>query len=390
MALIDKVFIFTLFEIIIGGGGRVFDLGPVTIRMINFLICVAIAVYLQVGSNLDRKANLTALGIMIAFVASIAPGASIDFYNGYSFLQVSEYIIPMFFWFLAPTAAFFIRDIRSVRRVSMIIMTGSFFTAIVCVTIFAFLFFGLLSPVIFYSFTANSNELFFRSDIQFFYKGIFFVAVGAIFAVTLKPKFWTYLTAVAVLAVVLSLTRGFIIFLPICLVAAVLAIRPASSSYLFVLFLVAVSSFFLNDFLDLVWYDASRSESLLVRELDFQLVLETTNVSSFAFGHGSAAFIGSRVSIENSYLDIFYHFGIVGLLFYLLPLALAGIYFLRARQFVAIKDLSSAYFFSMIFLYLVTATNPFITNSIGITCCIICLFSLRQLSVEASTLRCEK
>ena len=49
-----------------------------------------------------------------------------------------------------------------------------------------------------------------------------------------------------------------------------------------------------------------------------------------------------------------------------------------------IYRLASAYFFGTVMLYILTAFNPFINNSIGLMYLLCAIFSLRRLSRDAS------
>jgi hypothetical protein len=116
------------------------------------------------------------------------------------------------------------------------------------------------------------------------------------------------------------------------------------------------------------------------RLADFKFILERLDPSMVLFGRGLGAPIAGRDRIESSYPEMLYKQGLPGLLvWFLLALYTFRLYRRLPGQ---TKQFGLPFLLSSLFVYVVTATNTFLTGSIGMAVVFISLASLLVLSQE--------
>ena len=95
-SLLKLVFIITLLELFVGGGGRVFEVGGITLRILLFAmnICIAATLFIYKGSIPRQVLILMGVG----FVVLIFYGA-LGWFNGAEFLLIFEDIKPLSYFF---------------------------------------------------------------------------------------------------------------------------------------------------------------------------------------------------------------------------------------------------------------------------------------------------
>jgi hypothetical protein len=381
--MIDLLFPIVLLEAVLGGGGRTFAAGPISLRMVLFAVSVAAWIAIMLASPRRRDGVGLAVLLIVAFVAGLTPGLLVDLERGTSIKTMGMELQPLLFWFIAPLFAMGMQDVPSVRRAAAILLYGG--TAVALLTLLAMLGLrlGLVNFGALYVWASNSNELFFRTNSSFFYKGHFYVGIALIFCIVLLPRWWKSILAVTALSVALSLTRG--LYLAI-VVAAVLSFLSGRRSFAVIatgLAGIGVAVFYGDTILNLL-YDPNRLISSQTRSRDLTYFLVTFDYDTLLFGDGTGILLNGRKSIENSYVWALWRFGAAGLLFWLLPLFLTARFFFTIPRISEYHKLASAFFFGMIMLYVLTFTNPFINNSIGMTYALCAVFALRRLSLSAA------
>jgi hypothetical protein len=260
--------------------------------------------------------------------------------------------------------------------------------------------------------------------VGFFYKGDIYICVAVIFLL-FDPFRWTkVLAAIAVVAIAMTLTRG----LAIALVASIfigialnhnrtraLLLVGQCVLLLTVLFVAekveteTESSLLASSQADGpgrsagTSMDAARSEKRVFapsdqdppvpgtmlrlgdyqRVGDFKFILERLDLSMALFGRGLGAPIAGRDRIESTYPEMLYKQGLPALLvWFLIALYTFSLYRNVPPQ---TKQFGLAFLLSSIFVYVVTATNTFLTGSIGMAVVLISLASLLVLSREKPT-----
>lgn len=377
--MIKRLYLIVLTEAVLGGGGRIFQIGPITLRMLLFAACLAMWL-VALGYTKKPKGQFLALLLVYSFISSLLCGLFVDAATGASLNRILAEIQPLLFWFTAPFVAMAVTTYATVERSSQIIIYGGFTVAVVMLTVMYALFLGLIPFAKFYTWSMESGELFFRGDISFFYKGLFYVAVALIFTVVLKPRFWIIIAVILFLAIAASLTRGLILSSFIVISAALIHKRRNGTVLIIALIVGLISVFHIQDIIDILFRDESRSISLNTRSADTLNFLEGLEASSLFIGEGAGTLLNGRQAVENTFLWALWKYGLPGLIFWLSPILICYFYYRKIPQQSSFNNLGTAFFFGMLMLYIQTNSNPFLNNSIGISYSILSIFSLRLLS----------
>jgi hypothetical protein len=380
--MIDLLFPIVLSEAVLGGGGRTFAIGPISLRMVLFAVSVVTWITIMLASTRRRDGVGLATLLIAAFVAGLTPGLLVDVERGTNLTTMGAELQPLLFWLIAPLFAMALHDVAAVRKAANILMYGGVAVGAVTLLIMLGLQLGVVNFGRFYAWASDTNELFFRTRTSFFYKGHFYVGIGFIFCLVLLPRWWKTMFAIAALSIGLSLTRGLYLAIVIATVLSFVSARRSFAVIAIGLAGIAVAVFYGDALLNLL-YDPSRLISSQTRSRDFTYFMVTFDYDTLLFGDGTGVLLNGRHSIENSYIWAMWRFGIGGLLFWLTPLILSTRYFLSIRRDSEVHQLASAFFFGMIMLYVLTFTNPFINNSIGMAYALCTIFALRRLSLSA-------
>lgn len=367
------------FEVFIGGGGRLFEFGPVTLRMTLFAVAVLLSLLALLTIELDEASRLawalTALaGVFIA--ASTARGLANEATVNNVLLDVRQ----LLYFAICPFFAIAIQTVDDVIMIARIVKTVSIILALSYLVLWAALGLGLLDFQLWYDRMNGTEEFFFRGELFFFYKGFFYLCIGVIFHLSEPRRLSLAIAALLFTALLLTLTRGFLIF------TSVAALAMVASRNRRVLVLLAplvlgslVAAFFLLPNTDPL-IASQRLESNLVRLDDTSFYLDHVAPLTFMLGEGFGIPLNDRLNVENTYMWLIYKQGIFGLLFWFIPLLIICIDYRRARHTLENRQIADAFFFSASFLFLQTATNPFLNNSIGMAFLFMTMFSMRVLA----------
>ena len=351
--------------------------------MVFFAVCVLAWIGAALTSTRQRDGFSLAILLIVAFLASLMPGLLVDASEGTSVKTIGLELQPLLFWLTAPFFAMALRDIGAVRKSASIIIFGGLAVAAVTVAITIGLQLGLVPFGSVYLWADRTDELFFRGRSNFFYKGHFYVAIALVFCIVLTPRWWKSFLLLLMLSLAFSLTRG--LYLGV-VIAVALSFISARRSLAVIILVVAATLFAVlygHLLIDLI-FDPNRTASSQTRSRDLTYFIATFDYRTLLLGDGTGALLNGRQTIENSLIWALWRFGFVGLAFWLSPLALSMRYFYRIPFRSENHKLASAFFFGMVMLYVVTNTNPFINNSIGITYALCAIFSLRRLSQKAA------
>ncbi|MEM7284239.1 MAG: hypothetical protein AAF438_21760, partial [Pseudomonadota bacterium] len=236
---------------------------------------------------------------------------------------------------------------------------------------------GIVSYADIYNTLRESDEFIFRHDpsegafIGFFYKGAFHLCVAAVFLVIDDARRNYWLALVVMVAIALTLTRGLMVGLALTLVVgAVVAPKRHTMVVLSALGVILMVGFGSLDLLTL----ASRPTSDSVRLDDLQLIWEQVSLEMLLLGNGIGSTIGSRERIEMTYLEILFKQGLLGLAFWGSLLAYNFMNYWRVRSRYPKRAL--ALLSASVFVYFATATNTFLTGSIGMSIVLLVAVSL--------------
>lgn len=372
----------TVLELFLGGGGRLLEFGPVTLRMVLFGLCVfaSIALLLFYKSN-DVNAVLFSLGLTLAYMFVHGLGFFNGAAKGADWADLLNDLQPSLYWMLAPFFAIMLGSVNVVRSTATMLCISGVALATVYLISVAGLWSGILQFDKFYQALDSTGEFFFRGENFFFYKGFLYLAISSVFLMFVKGRLSNIALFLVIVALTLTLTRGFVISTAAAIIFMLFGLRRWKSlAVAFVLTLV--SGFFVWFYLPgtSIGFAEQREMSNNVRLDDLSFMLENASAATFLIGEGFGSYINERLNIENSFLWIGWKLGVVGLIFWLFPLVMAFIYYRRIDKSDLNYHLGSAFFYSIFLVYVQTGSNPFLNNPIGLSFVLISLFSLRTLA----------
>lgn len=360
--ILNIIFGIVLLEIVIGGSGRLMDIGPVSLKMILYLIGMLIF-----ASNLKHLKNSVIVKIQFLFTISIFFSLSIGFLFNAAIGDVLEDIKPLLFFYLMSYFYVSITSVKDIRKVIYYIKYGSLCMSLVHLVIVFLIYIKVAAFNNFYADQSGSSEILFRNENLFFYKGFLYLCIGFFFLLLSDKKKDKLLSLIVLTSIFLTLTRGFIFFTLIVLGFYLLFINKRLKLKLLAVLLGVISFIYALPVL-LAARSESASEGDVIRKVTFEQVVERIDLFSFFFGHGFGNGVPVRpIHFENSFLEIFHKQGIIGLAFYIYILGLLIFFYKKIRN----KKLVLPFLLSTVFVYLQSLTNPYINNPIGLS--IVCL-----------------
>jgi hypothetical protein len=113
------------------------------------------------------------------------------------------------------------------------------------------------------------------------------------------------------------------------------------------------------------------------RILTLAQVMERVNPVSIFFGHGFGLGVPERpVHMESAFLEVFHKQGVLGLAWWATVFVLLFARFRKASH-TPERKLAYAFLLSVLFVFVESWTNPWITNPIGMAALLLALASLR-------------
>ena len=377
-------FLYTLIalELFLGGGGRMLELGPITMRMVLFATALTVTVFFFLRKATDRGMVSLAMVLVAGFIITHLPALLIGLFKGSAPADVFTDLSPLLYWLAAPFFAIALEREQMVLRTANLIQMAAIVMALSYLLIIA----GLATEQInfgdFYEWAEISGEISFRNESLFFYKGFLYLGIGAIFLAALGGRWRGVWLIVVLTALILTLTRGFILatgvagILLLCTMGRWRAVFVAVSLVAVALFAVWV---YLPS-LDEGYLLEQRGISNSIRLDDLAFMAENVSVGVLLFGEGFGTYINGRLAIENSYLMILWKMGPAALVFWLAPFGIALYYFCRIGSHAKNYRLACAFFFGLLLVYVQTGTNPYLNNPIGLSFVMMAMFSLRTIS----------
>lgn len=377
-SLLKILFILTLVELFIGGGGRVFEFAGTTLRILLFTLNILLAGLLYVYRDAIPR-----YVVIIVFVtlASLVFYGLLGWLNGASAVLIAEDIKPLSYLFSIIFFSYYIDRPSRVELVISLVKKSSIFMAIGYIAIQLLIRTGKISFIPFYEYVntviSPSDFIFRGTEGLFFYKGFLYMVVGLIFWLhTKNSRFRSIPILIITIAMILTGTRGFIIMF-ILLYALFYGIPLLLRLNVKMLILAAVVFFGSLYFFNTTEIGNKAISDSIRLEQTIQ-VLERVNPVSFLIGHGFGIGVPVReVHFEIAYLEIFHKQGIMGLALW----ALLFVYLYK--QYGGgnyAPDIRKAYLLSFMFVLLLSVTNPFLNNPIGISLFMIGLASLKVLN----------
>lgn len=380
--MVRALYTVTVLELFLGGGGRLLEFGPITLRMVLFALCICASMVLLVfHKNNDGDAVLFSLGLSVVYLLVHGFGFFNGAIKGNDWADLFNDAQPSLYWMLAPFFAIMLGSVSVVRATATMLCLSGALLAIMYLISVAGLWSGILEFDKFYQSLDSTGEFFFRGENFFFYKGFLYLAISIVFLMFMRGRLSRVALFLVIVAMTLTLTRGFVISTAAAIIFMLIGLRRWKSLAA-ALVLTLVSGFFVWFYLPgtSAGFSEQREVSNNVRLDDLTFMLENASASTLLIGEGFGSYINERLNIENSFLWIGWKLGVVGLIFWLLPLVMSFVYYRRIDKDDLNHNLACAFFYSIILVYIQTGSNPFLNNPIGLSFVLISLFSLRTLA----------
>lgn len=386
-------FTIVLLELFLGGGGRLMELGPLTVRMILFALCLYFSAISVIGRPHKNDGIPLALALVAAYFVVHLPAVIIGIVHGSLPGNISTEMQQSLYWLAAPFFAATLASPEMVARAALLVRLAGVALATGYLLTLVGLALGIVDFIDLYAKLNATGEFFFRGESFFFYKGFLYLGISAIFLLAINSRYSHVLLMVVVAALVLTLTRGFVLSASIAILLMLTALgrwRAVGLTAVTVAVAVFIVWFYLPSFDDVLL--GQRDLSNAERSGDIAFILDNIKVSTLLFGSGFGSLINERINIENTYLWALWRLGVPGLIFWFLPLFLSLRYYLRVPKHSEHYRLACAFFYGIVLVYVQTMTNPYLNNPIGLSFVLIALFSLRTLSKHqpAAIPQCEK
>jgi hypothetical protein len=377
------LFVVMLIEVCVGGGGRLLAIGPVTLRMILFATCLLTACGAVIFRWRTRDGQALALVLVLGYLLVHLPAVIIGAYRGADPLALLGDVQPSLYWLAAPFFAMVLGSVSMVRRSATLVWSSGLFLAVAYLAVLVALLAGVVNFRQVVASVAETGEFRTRGDGLLFYKGFLYLGIATVFLVSLRVRHWVPLMVLTLVALVLTLTRGFLLATGI---STLLLLAYQRRTWQFVLGLgVALAALFvLWTFMPTL--DVSVSESREISNAqrlgDLSFIASHATAATYLFGEGFGSLINSRFNVENTFLWALWKLGVVGVAFWLTPLVLCSYYFSRVPE-RASNPLACSFMFGVVLVYVETMTNPYLNNPIGLTFVMLAVFALRTLSMDA-------
>jgi hypothetical protein len=381
-------------ELCLGGGGRFTSWGPLSLRMIFFALAL---VFVVVSVIFERKSIPAFYGrLLILFFVVLVIGLAIGLLHHADRALWWEDIKPLLYFFILPFFVLVIRTERDVAWVARILKVSACVMATIFIGLVLLIHFRLLDFLFFYRLTSPSEEIFYRGEVTFFYKGFIFLGIGTVFFYfTETPRTAVKVIPVLVMGLFLSLTRGLWLALMLTSFAHFVVKRSilkaawmlAAAGLVLFLGQMAVGELSYRLAKDYVPADVISREGAynLLGDREFsdgervrqiRQVTSSTSSSSLLIGHGFGIGVPVRpVHMEISYLEIFHKQGIIGLAFWAVLLFALWQKFREAKS----SGLANAFFLGSLFVFLQSFTNQYMNNPIGLSMILISIVCLDRL-----------
>jgi len=378
--LVNIFLLLMIVELVVGGGGRFFEIGPVTLRMLFYFLAIPLSVVLiWLKQRVDRQVFYW----ILAYSVVLLVGTIVGIVNGNPLDLIIEDLKPLIFFYVLPFFSITINNRKQLDSVIAVIQRSSLFLGFSYIMLILFILTGIINFNAFYTLMEPYGEVLFRGGQLFFYKGFLFLCVGFFF--TFHPgKINKFFSLVLFVAIVLTLTRGFILMtILVTIFHLVFLYRNKIVSFLVLMGLVAAILIAIPFYLEGL---GDRAESDAIRVTQFQEVIDKTNPINFFIGDGFGKGIPIRpIHMEISFLEIFSKQGVLGILFWLILFVVISYKFLIIYKSKKNVNYLAPFYLSVTFVYLQSMTNPFLNNPIGMSIVLISLvvFQIKDLAPES-------
>ncbi len=355
------LFIPLLYELVIGGSGHYLELGPVTFRMVAYLLAIFLAIIYYLNKKLIRKDIST---ILILFSGTLFLSSIIGYINNAPLDLILEDLKPLVFFYILLFFTIVVKDIQDIIKISQIIKNGSIILGSIYILVIILLFTGRINFTTFYQQQTEIGEIMFRNESLFFYKGFLYLCIGYFFFLLSDGRKNKFGALFLFLCIILTLTRGFILFTVLITAYYIFFInKNVILKWIVFIFGIIAFSILVPILLETL---GDKSDSDNSRYLQINEVIAAIDPISFIIGHGFGVGVRSReIHMELSFLEIFHKQGIIGLAFW------SGLFFYIFLLYAKIKiksyrKIALPFLLGVVFIILQSTTNPYMNNPIGL------------------------
>jgi len=382
--MMRALFTISLFELFVGGGGRLTAVGPVSLRMVLFAACLCAMAVAILFPKRRSDGVLLAMLLVLAYLLVHISGLVVGAFYGNDAPQMLTEFQQSLYWLAAPFFAFMIQSERDVRRYARLVQIAGVTLSCAYIAILIGLISGLVPLSLIRTLIPSGGEISFRSGEFFIYKGFIYLGISTVFFVAIRGNFWVPLATLTAAAMVLAFTRGFVISTSAA-VLLLLCVQGRWRSAIPAVLATGLAAFFVWIYQpsDRVDSTARQDISTNQRLEDMSYMFYHVKPTTLVFGQGYGSLINNRYAIENTYLWVLWKLGTAGLLFWMFPLGACVYYYLKIPDWRT-NRLANAYLFGTVLIYVQSITNPFLSNPIGLGFVMLAIFSLRILSRTTS------
>ena len=201
-------FTFLLFELFLGGSGRIFSFGFISLRMILFSIAL---IWFSIRFLYESKDKFI-LRIVVYFTIVLATGVIVGLLNKAPKNLIFIDIKQLFFFFSIICFSICIKTKEQINKVILLIKISTLTLAISYLICYGLIQLNIIKMEPFYNYLSVKwlhNEFMFRgTDGNFFYKGFFYLGIGIFFYLFSNPSYKNgFLALIIYVALFLTLLR---------------------------------------------------------------------------------------------------------------------------------------------------------------------------------------
>ena len=383
---------FVMFELFLMGSGQELHVTSfLTVRMVNFIVAVAISLYCFMRTDDFPKTIFWFIGsftvlLLLSYFIAIAIGAFPEYIM--EDIKPLIYFYILLFYYYASSSEKVVEKAFNLLLLSAKIMTVLYLIYMVLTDLT-----GIIDYVFAYQALKSDSFLFRGVGSSFFYKGFIFLPIAAVGFFRRKQYIWLILVSAAIF---FTYTRGLYLLLVFGLAVYYMRTRHVSIVKIVALALVLLCIYEFLGVTELFSLDKSfqenREESDITRVLIIEQVMDAITYWSFFIGHGFGYGIAERFThMEISYMDIFHKQGIIGIAFWL-SLMVAVIYYARTVS-NKYKETADFWMTATLMIYLQSCFNPYINTPMGMTVVFMALvfcyrFSQDERFADSSPVQC--
>lgn len=407
-------FTFLLYELFLGGSGRVFSFGSITLRMILFSIAL-LWFSIRIFQNPNKKFIIR---MVLFFGITVSAGTLVGILNNAPKGLIFTDIKQLLFFLSIISFSFFLNTKEQVNKCVKILKNATLILSLAYLICYSFIKLNILKMEPFYNTLSVEwlhDEFMFRgTGGNFFYKGFFYLGIGIFFYLFSKPTIKNgFIVLIIYVALFLTLLRWLLAITLVIFTCTIFfnwAIHKFKISFLkskqMVFHLVILGVMILIPITFKNFYTTTlgnKQESVDIRKQQFdqvnaqifntkkstkipkinknQEVVNTTKKFNFILGKGFGIGVPIRpVHMELTYLEIFFKQGILGLSFWFFIFFYCIYNFKRAWYNHVDLNTILPWITGVLVIYFQSITNPLLVNSIGMSFILLALLALRKFS----------